>query len=106
MDRDDVAGRRTAPADVVLRDGSTRRGRLVDGLRTRPLLSGYRGSPPRDVEALVDAVLRVGALVDDLAQVRELDLNPILVHEQGATIVDARIRVAPADPEPLPGARQ
>jgi len=78
---------------------------MVDELRTRPLLSGYRGSPARDVGALVDAVLRVGALVDDLPQVRELDLNPILVHEQGATIVDARIRVAPAGPEPLPGAR-
>lgn len=79
---------------------------MVDELRTRPLLSGYRGSPARDVPALVDAVLRVGALVDDLPQVRELDLNPILVHEEGATIVDARIRVAPARPEPLPGARQ
>jgi acyl-CoA synthetase (NDP forming) len=79
---------------------------MVDELRTRPLLSGYRGSPTRDVSALVDAVLRVGALVDDLPQVRELDLNPILVHERGATIVDARIRVAPARPEPLPGARQ
>ena len=56
--------------------------------------------------ALVDAVLRVGALVDDLPQVRELDQNPIHVHERGATIVDARIRVAPARPEPLPGARQ
>jgi acetyl coenzyme A synthetase (ADP forming)-like protein len=79
---------------------------MVDELRTRPLLSGYRGAPARDVAALVDAVLRVGALVDDLPQVRELDLNPILVHQQGTTIVDARIRVAPARPEPLPGSRQ
>ena len=79
---------------------------MVDELRTRPLLSGYRGSPPRDVPALVDAVLRVAALVDDLPQVRELDLNPILVHENGATIVDARIRVAAARPQPLPGTRQ
>lgn len=44
--------------------------------------------------------------VFELPQVRELDLNPILVHEQGATIVDARVRVAPARPQPLPGARQ
>ncbi|MGD8496171.1 MAG: GNAT family N-acetyltransferase [Gemmatimonadales bacterium] len=78
---------------------------MVEGLRTRALLSGYRGSPARDEEALIEAILRIGALVEDLPQIRELDLNPILVHERGATIVDARVRVAPADPEPLPGAR-
>jgi len=78
---------------------------MVEGLRTRALLSGYRGSPARDEEALIDAILRIGALVEDLPQIRELDLNPILVHEEGATVVDARVRVGPADPEPLPGAR-
>jgi acyl-CoA synthetase (NDP forming) len=78
---------------------------MIESLRTRELLSGYRGSPARDEEALIDAILRIGALVEDLPQIRELDLNPILVHEEGATIVDARVRVGPADPEPLPGAR-
>jgi acetyl coenzyme A synthetase (ADP forming)-like protein len=78
---------------------------MVESLRTRELLSGYRGSPARDEEALIDAILRIGALVEDLPQIRELDLNPILVHVEGATIVDARVRVGPADPEPLPGAR-
>jgi acetate---CoA ligase (ADP-forming) len=79
---------------------------MVDELRTRPLLAGYRGSPARDVEALIDAILRVAALVQDLPQVEELDLNPILVHEHGASIVDVRVRVAPAEPVPLPGARR
>lgn len=79
---------------------------MVEELRTRPLLTGYRGSAPRDVPALVDAILRVGSLVDDLPQIQELDLNPILLHERGATIVDARVRVAPAEPAPLLGARR
>jgi acyl-CoA synthetase (NDP forming) len=79
---------------------------MVEEIRTRPLLSGYRGSPPRDVPALVDAILRTSVLVDDLPQIQELDLNPILVHGRGATIVDARVRVAPAGPAPLPGARR
>lgn len=78
---------------------------MIEGLRTRELLSGYRGSPPRDEEALIDIVLRTAALVDDLPQVRELDLNPILVHETGATIVDARVRVGRPDRRPLPGSR-
>ena len=78
---------------------------MVRELRTYPLLTGYRGGPAYDVRALIDAILRVAAMVEDLPQVAELDLNPILVHERGATIVDARIRVEPTAPTPLPGAR-
>jgi acyl-CoA synthetase (NDP forming) len=51
---------------------------------------GYRGRPPRDVEALADANVRVGALVEDPPGIVELDLNPSRVDERGATIVDAR----------------
>jgi acetyl coenzyme A synthetase (ADP forming)-like protein len=76
---------------------------MVHELKTYPLLTGYRGGPAGDERALVDAILRVGTMVDDLPQIAELDLNPILVHPQGATIVDARVRVARADAEPLPG---
>jgi acetyl coenzyme A synthetase (ADP forming)-like protein len=76
---------------------------MVEELRTRPLLTGYRGSPPRDVGALEDAILRVASLVEDLPQIQELDLNPILIHTQGATIVDARVRMAPAEHTPLFG---
>jgi len=68
---------------------------MLSQLRMAPLLHGYRGMPPRDTQALVDILIRVGALADDLPEVAELDLNPVLVHESGATIVDARLRVAP-----------
>ena len=73
-------------------------GEMVRELKTYPLLEGYRGSPKRDVAALEDLILRIGALVDDLPAIAELDLNPVLVHEHGATIVDARIRVTSQDP--------
>jgi acyl-CoA synthetase (NDP forming) len=66
---------------------------MIRELKTFPLLEGYRGSPPRDVRALEEILLRIGALVDDIPSIAELDLNPVLVHEHGATIVDARIRV-------------
>jgi acetate---CoA ligase (ADP-forming) len=78
---------------------------MVRELKTCPLLTGYRGAPACDVEALVDAILRVGALVEDLPQVAELDLNPIVVHPGGAVVVDARVRVAPPRPSPLLGQR-
>jgi acetyl coenzyme A synthetase (ADP forming)-like protein len=79
---------------------------MVRALRTYPLLTGFRGAPPRDVPALEDALLRVSALAGDLPGVAELDLNPILVHERGLTVVDARVRVAPSAPPPPLGARR
>ena len=66
---------------------------MVRELRSFPLLTGYRGSAPGDVSALVDTILRVSALVEDLPQIAELDLNPVLVHATGVTVVDARLRV-------------
>ncbi len=79
---------------------------MLRSLRTWPLLAGFRGQPPADVAALEDVLLRTSALVEDLAEIVELDLNPILVHERGASIVDARIRVEPAAaPAPI-GARR
>ena len=42
-------------------------------------------------------------MVEDLPQIGELDLNPIVVHPDGAVVVDARVRVAEADPDPLLG---
>ena len=81
-------------------------GEMIRSLRTYPLLTGYRGGPVCDVRALEETLLRASAMADDLPQIAEVDLNPILVHEAAATVVDARIRVAPAEP-PLPlGARR
>jgi acetyl coenzyme A synthetase (ADP forming)-like protein len=66
---------------------------MLGELKTYPALTGYRGAPPRDVASLVDVIVRAGWLVDELPQIQELDLNPVVVHEEGATVVDARIRI-------------
>jgi len=79
---------------------------MVRELRTYPLLAGYRGAPPADVPALEDLLLRLGTLAEDLPQVIELDCNPVRVGAHGAVVVEARVRVAPAEvPRPL-GARR
>jgi acyl-CoA synthetase (NDP forming) len=67
---------------------------MLRSLKSYPLLTGFRGEPARDVQALEDAVLRVSALAAELPQVAELDCNPIIVHQRGASVVDARVRVA------------
>jgi acetyl coenzyme A synthetase (ADP forming)-like protein len=79
---------------------------MIRELKTYPLLTGFRGSVPCDVAALEEGLLRVSAMVEDLPQIAELDCNPFLVHETGATILDARIRVTAVEPRPLVGVRR
>jgi acyl-CoA synthetase (NDP forming) len=71
---------------------------LVREIRGFPLLQGYRGQPAVDVEALRDVLLRVSRLADDVPEILELDLNPVIALPagHGCRIVDARIKVGPA----------
>ena len=86
----DASFRLTPVTDVDARD-------MVDRLRSRRLLDGYRGAPPGDREALVDVILRISALVELVPELRELDLNPVKVLPpgEGAVVVDARLRLGP-----------
>jgi acetate---CoA ligase (ADP-forming) len=79
---------------------------MIRELKTYPLLTGFRGSVPADVAALEEGLLRVSAMVEDIPQIAELDCNPFVVHETGATILDARIRVTAVEPRPLVGVRR
>jgi acetyl coenzyme A synthetase (ADP forming)-like protein len=81
-------------------------GRMLDELRTSRLLDGYRGAKRVSRERLIDLLIRVGALADDLPEVAELDLNPVICDGDDLLIVDARIRLAPAAPRPDQMVRQ
>ncbi len=70
---------------------------MLDQLRGRQLLDGFRGSPRVDRAALIDVLLRVSALVELAPKIVELDLNPVIVLERGAIAVDARMRLAISD---------
>ncbi|MDA4124531.1 MAG: acetate--CoA ligase family protein [Thaumarchaeota archaeon] len=95
----DVAVRLTPLTD-------TDAGSMVRSLRTFPMLDGYRGEPKRDVGALEDLLLRVNQLVEEIPEIAELDLNPVMVlgDGKGVMVVDARVRVAPASGAPALGA--
>lgn len=78
-------------------------GAMVRELRTFPRLTGYRGAPKADVDALEDVLVRVGAMAEAHPEIAEMDCNPVMVSQSGASIVDVRIRVMPAKPaSPLP----
>jgi acetyl coenzyme A synthetase (ADP forming)-like protein len=68
---------------------------LLREIRGFPLLQGYRGQPPADVDALRDVLLRVSRMADELPEILELDLNPVIALPagHGCRIVDARIKV-------------
>jgi acetyltransferase len=75
------------PLDAVLaRD-------LIGRTRVSSLLGGYRGRPAVDVDALVDVLVQISALLADLPGVAELDINPLLADQAGVIALDARIRV-------------
>jgi acyl-CoA synthetase (NDP forming) len=70
---------------------------MVREIKAAPLLFGYRGSEPVDVEAVEQLLLRVAQLKNDLPQVRSLDLNLVLVGLRGATVLNGTCRVEPVD---------
>jgi len=65
---------------------------MIDEIRSYHLLRGVRGEKPSDLEAIVDAILRVSQLVTDFPEIVEMDINPLTVHEagKGAIAVDSR----------------
>jgi acyl-CoA synthetase (NDP forming)/RimJ/RimL family protein N-acetyltransferase len=75
---------------------------LVLGGKAGRLVRGFRGAPAADADALGDLVHRLSALAEDLPEVAELDLNPVLALADRCVVVDARIRVSAAEPRRSP----
>ena len=72
--------------------------RLIERARVSETLGAWRGAPPVNRDALEQILLRVSEMVCELPQLREMDINPIIVDESGALAVDARIVVDNAAP--------
>jgi acetyl coenzyme A synthetase (ADP forming)-like protein len=90
----DVAFRLHPVTDIDARE-------MLAKLRLSRLLDGYRGAPPGDRDALISVIRKISALVETVAELAELDLNPVRVLSpgNGAVVLDARMRVA--KPHPL-----
>lgn len=73
---------------------------LVRSGKAGALVAGFRGSPPSDAAALADLLLRLSRLAEDLPEVAELDLNPVMGLPRGCLVVDARVRLARVEPAP------
>ncbi len=64
---------------------------MIREIKGFPVLQGFRGQEPADLDALEKLLLRLSAFVEAHPEVEELDLNPVFAYEDGAVAVDARI---------------
>jgi acetate---CoA ligase (ADP-forming) len=85
-----------ALADVQVLPGNADKAQIVEALgklRAAKLLSGGRGAPPADVEAVAQVMLAIAGLMHSVPGIAEIDINPLMVHAQGegATALDALI---------------
>lgn len=79
---------------------------LVRAPRAAPLLSGYRGDEPADLAALEDLVLRVATLAEDLPEVRELALQPVMAGPVSVQVAGVRLGIRPSGAAPDSGPRR
>jgi len=70
---------------------------MLASFKAHKILDGWRGAPPSDTAAIEDVLLRVSAMIEDIPQIKELDLNPLIAMPkgEGCVVADARISVAP-----------
>ena len=66
---------------------------MLESLKIFPLLKGYRGSKPVNMEVLIETLIRLSYLAADYPEIVELDINPLLAYGEGATALDARVVV-------------
>jgi acyl-CoA synthetase (NDP forming) len=71
---------------------------LIRATRAAPRLLGRRGVPAADLASLKDMLLRVSRMADDLPQIAELELSPVIARPDGVQAVDGRIRIQAAEP--------
>jgi acetate---CoA ligase (ADP-forming) subunit beta len=64
---------------------------MITGLKAFPLLNGYRGSKPADLDALAEVLCNVSKMIMEHQEIAELDLNPVMAYPIGTKCVDARI---------------
>jgi hypothetical protein len=68
---------------------------LIESPKAAPLLSGFAGAPVVDQQALIDLIVRVGLLADDIPELAELRLEPVVVSEHGLAVLGGYATLRP-----------
>ncbi len=64
---------------------------MINEIKSAAILDGVRGRPPCDKKAIAKLIGKVSEVIEAYPEIHEMDLNPVIVHEDGLTIVDARV---------------
>ena len=70
---------------------------MVEGIKGFKVLTGIRGKTPKDVNAIKDLIAKLSQVATAHPEIQEIDLNPVIVHEKGVSIVDSRMIVRASD---------
>jgi len=69
-------------------------GEMLTSIKAAAILEGARGTNGIYKDGIIEIILRLSQLLNDLPEIKELDLNPIIAYEDQAFVVDARIRIS------------
>jgi acetate---CoA ligase (ADP-forming) subunit beta len=72
---------------IVKRDAEE----MIEEIKGKALLNGYRGQEPAGREALIETLLKVSSLIEKMPEIKELDINPVFAYKESILAVDARI---------------
>jgi acetyltransferase len=69
---------------------------MIKEIKSYPLLLGVRGEPRRDIEGIVDVIMKVGAILQHSPDISDIEINPLMVYQQGQGVkaVDTRVLMA------------
>ncbi len=65
--------------------------KMIEQTKSFPILNGARGNPPLDQKSIRKLLRLCAEIVEAYPDIEEMDLNPVIVHEKGLSIVDARV---------------
>jgi len=64
---------------------------MMEEIKAYPLLAGYRGAEPADLDAIADVIIKIGNIMAEAVDIKEMEINPLIVYPEGAMAVDARV---------------
>lgn len=82
--------------DVAFRSANLSRGeaqRMLQSIRCYPMLAGARGQKPKDTASVVDHIIKLATIIKRVPRITDIEINPVVVYEQGCKAVDVRILI-------------
>jgi acetyl-CoA synthetase (ADP-forming) len=71
---------------------------MIKQIKGYPLLTGFRGNPPVDIDAIAKTIMTVSELLNGVDDISEIDLNPVIAYPQGLVVVDAKVLLSTNKP--------